>query len=93
VFIHLNGVEDTTSFVEVERTWSSNPPRGGGCCAGAVRRAAAQAAHSTHAPDCGTSAKIAFTAAVSGITAMGIRAALLFTPVVSAFVPVAAVLG
>ena len=49
VSIHLNGVEDSTSFVKVERTWSSRPPRRRLL----LRRAAAQAAHiRAHTPDC-----------------------------------------
>ena len=83
VFIHLNGVEDSTSFVEVERMWSSNPSRRR--AAPAVRRAAAQAAHSTHALDCGTGARMTTTTATPAI-----RATLLFTPRASAFVPPAA---
>ena len=85
VFIHLNGVEDSTSFVEVERMWC--PPR---------RRllrqqsAAPQRRPPTaRTPSTGTGARMTFTAAVSGGTAATpvIRAALLFTPAASAFVP------
>ena len=87
VFIHLNGVEDSTSFVEVERMWSSNPPR---------RRLLRQQSAApqrrppiARTPSTGTGARMTFTAAVSGGTAPTpvIRAALLFTPAASAFVP------